>query len=413
MLIISIIKVAAQQPDSLLLELRTLSELEDPVKSGEMMNNLITKYQLKKDKDAETIDRMKGSVAMHYLGTSNYREFDKKIGSMSNPYNRTHYLNMAAVTLMEKKKDLKKAESLAKRTLDLYFLLKDDPKLRPEYIPEDDWGQFIEFAEFFYCDTYAMVLDAMGKYKDALAYQEQAFNSSNGEGSTSSVERYAQLLVLNNHDDKAYRLLLSRAEQGMSNSAMDNLLKEVYLRKNNNNLQAYDSFFASVRTKFILTLKDGLKKKMQNIPAPEFTLMDVDGNAVSLSEFKGKVVVLDFWATWCGPCKASFPSMHKVMQQHPEVKFLFIATREKPEGVRERIKKYIADNKYPFHVLLDKSVPDDPQLFQVLSAYKAHGIPTKIVIDAKGIQRFFSVGFTSDYDVINQMEAMIQIANEQ
>jgi hypothetical protein len=61
---------------------------------------------------------------------------------------------------------------------------------------------------------------------------------------------------------------------------------------------------------------------------------------------------------------------------------------------------------------MDKPVKDNAELFQVMSLYKVEGIPTKIVIDAKGRQRFFSVGFTSDTELINEMEAMLQLADE-
>lgn len=152
---------------------------------------------------------------------------------------------------------------------------------------------------------------------------------------------------------------------------------------------------------------------MKDTVAPAFTLKDLDGKTVSLSDFKGKIVVLDFWATWCAPCKASFPAMKKVQERHPEVKFLFIDTQEKPEGAHERVKKYITANKYPFHVLMDQPSEENPKMFEVLLAYKVDGIPTKFVIDANGRQRFTSVGFTSDTELINEMEAMIQLVAEQ
>ncbi len=104
--------------------------------------------------------------------------------------------------------------------------------------------------------------------------------------------------------------------------------------------------------------------------------------------------------------------MNKMMQRHPDVQFLFIATQERPEGAVERVKKYITSNNYPFHVLMDKPLEARPQMFEALSAYKVEGIPTKVVIDAKGKQRFFSVGFTSDTELINEMEAMIQLVHE-
>ena len=152
---------------------------------------------------------------------------------------------------------------------------------------------------------------------------------------------------------------------------------------------------------------------MQDADAFQFTLQDFEGNAVSLSELRGKIVVLDFWATWCVPCKASFPAMKKMQDRHPEVKFLFINTQEKQEGATERIKDYLSKSQYPFLVLMDQPSAENPEIFSIMSAYKVTGIPTKFIIDANGKQRFFSVGFTSDTELMNELEAMIQLAAEQ
>jgi thiol-disulfide isomerase/thioredoxin len=75
-----------------------------------------------------------------------------------------------------------------------------------------------------------------------------------------------------------------------------------------------------------------LAKELISQPAPAFSLVDLEGNKVSLAELKGKVVILDFWATWCAPCKKSFPAMQKALDKYkadPNVRFLFIDTWER------------------------------------------------------------------------------------
>ena len=404
--------VNAQNKDSLMQEIRSLAKETDPAISLFKMNEMIDKYHLHKAKDAETIDMLKGIVAMDYVEAGKYKEFDRMISSMANKFNQTSYLNMAASSLMKEDKDLKKAESLAKQTLDLYLSIKDDPDARPADFPEADWKRFMKFAFYPYNDTYARALYELGKYKEALHYQEKAFDESPEKGMPASVERFANLLVHNNQSDKAYSLLLEMAKTGKSNEGMNRLLKELYMKKGGSET-AFDAFFTDLQKNVVAALKERLKKKMQDADAFQFTLKDVEGNAVSLSDFRGKIVVIDFWATWCVPCKASFPAMKKMQDRHPEVKFLFINTQEKQEGATERIKDYLSKSQYPFLVLMDQPSAENPEIFSIMSAYKVTGIPTKFIIDANGKQRFFSVGFTSDTELMNELEAMIQLAAEQ
>jgi thiol-disulfide isomerase/thioredoxin len=113
----------------------------------------------------------------------------------------------------------------------------------------------------------------------------------------------------------------------------------------------------------------------------DFTLPDAGDKLVSLSAFRGKMVVLDFWATWCGPCLASFPKMQELVEKYDGKKatFLFVNTWEnsKPETTREKVDKLLKEKKYTFHVLYDYKD-------EVVKQYKIEGIPTKIVIDKNG-----------------------------
>lgn len=137
---------------------------------------------------------------------------------------------------------------------------------------------------------------------------------------------------------------------------------------------------------------------LMNDPAPDFILKDLNGKTVSLADYKGKTLVIDFWATWCSYCRKSFPSTQLLIDKYkrnPKVAFLFIDTRETKENYLDLINKFLTDNNYTFHVALDEKGPDGVQN-KVCKQYVMEGIPTKYIIDGKGVIRYKIVGYDPD-----------------
>ena len=155
--------------------------------------------------------------------------------------------------------------------------------------------------------------------------------------------------------------------------------------------------------------------KTTAIPAPAFSLKDLEGNTVTLKDQKGKVVILDFWATWCGPCIKSFPSMQTAIDRYkddPNVVFLFINTWEQRQDPLDFVRNFMDRKGYDFTVLMDVKEPGSAEKL-VVDSYGVRGIPAKFIIDGKGNIRFSLMGFSgADEAEIAELVAMIEEAKE-
>lgn len=147
--------------------------------------------------------------------------------------------------------------------------------------------------------------------------------------------------------------------------------------------------------------------------APDFTLEDLEGNTTSLSELRGKVVVLDFWATWCVPCIKSFPAMQMAMDNYsddPDVEFLFINTWEQRANPTESVQAFMERRGLTFPVLMDLKNPETNK-HPVLEKYGVKSIPAKFIIDKDGFISYQGTGFKGDNETVaNELISLIEQA---
>ena len=113
-------------------------------------------------------------------------------------------------------------------------------------------------------------------------------------------------------------------------------------------------------------------------PAPDFELKSLDGRTVKLSDFHGKVVVLNFWATWCAPCRASMPRVQKVWQEYkPNGVELYSVDTDDPSPDREsQVSEFLMQNRLTFPVVLDDGTAEH--------AFAVASLPTMLLLDRSG-----------------------------
>ena len=136
-------------------------------------------------------------------------------------------------------------------------------------------------------------------------------------------------------------------------------------------------------------------------PAPDFRLADLDGKEVQLSSLRGNVVVLDFWATWCGPCRVSLPMLEQVAQDvsSPKLRVFAINRQENPDTLREFARR----TNLSLPVLLDPK-------FDAARKYRVSGIPQTVVIGKDGVVKFITVGIAPENE--RRLRQSIRLALE-
>ncbi|MEW6107951.1 MAG: TlpA disulfide reductase family protein [Nitrospirota bacterium] len=140
--------------------------------------------------------------------------------------------------------------------------------------------------------------------------------------------------------------------------------------------------------------------RLENGTAPEFDLKDINGRAFSLSSLRGRVVFLNFWATWCPPCKSEMPLFNRLYMDYKSRGFEIIAVST--DTSINYVKEYLSKNSFDFRILWDGKR-------DVTKKYKVFTLPTTFLIDRKGIivEKFLGEYDWTDPEIRKKIEKLL------
>lgn len=342
-----------------------------------------------------THDLFLAQLAKESLLTDNLKKYRKYQEGMNDPKLLSIIMGKLLVDWAEDDRNAEKIRDTGERYLSE---LEDGKQVRERTV------------RTIFLEKFGSALLKIGEDEKALEYFEQALEGPEPKKSTFLAD-YAIALAKSGDYTKAKNILSTGLQsEEKKREPLLIALKEVFVLEGGD-LERYDAFIGALdRTVYEQVYEEALVKREEHPGiAPDFKLRNLDGQSVSLADLKGKVIVLDFWATWCMPCKASFPGMQMAVEAYeddPDVQFLFVNAFERTDA-KQRVESYMDKQGYPFEVLLDSDNV-------VSDSYGVKVLPTKVVIGPEGTIQFRSTGLEgNDMAVFNHVKAMIEIAGSQ
>ncbi|NLR60294.1 TlpA family protein disulfide reductase [Chitinophaga polysaccharea] len=273
----------------------------------------------------------------------------------------------------------------------------DDAESR--YYSPDQWKEQVLDMAVPSFKGHAALLHTLGNDKTALQWMEKV-KDRKGTSRADFQGLYATLLNNNNHPAAALAVAENAVRNNTATPEVIALVKQAYI-KQHGSAAGFTQYFDSMKSTDVLSAQqEHLRAALIREPAPAFKLERLNGGTAELSKQKGSIVVLDFWATWCSPCKEALPGMQMAADKYKaddKVKFYFIATMETKPDYKAQIKQFLAAKNYRLEVLLDGKNKTTGHLDAAYAAYASalhfSGIPAKMIIDKHGVIRWTSNGY--------------------
>lgn len=245
--------------------------------------------------------------------------------------------------------------------------------------------------------THVSLACATKNYQDGLAVFK--YLSPNGRYGNADLNEMHMKMLKETEDSKAvFPLLEASVKANAVTPAMFAEMKQIYMDQHKGSMEGYEQYLSALIPEHKKAeMRAHVMACMVNYPLIPFTLESAEGGFVSSSDWKDKIVVIDFWATWCRPCIAAFPGMQLLIDQYakdPKVAVYMIGTMQFGDYKGKSVN-YVKSQGYRFHLLHDavsESGEQNKVFRSLVPLFNSSGIPRKIIVK-NGVVRYSSEGY--------------------
>ncbi|WP_442590711.1 TlpA family protein disulfide reductase [Pedobacter sp. AW31-3R] len=382
-----------------------IAKEKDTVQKVAQLEKMLGNSDAHGEEGSENIHRMLFDHYAFVKDTTKALYHASKLNTKNNPYTPQAYKDIAA-KLTENKIAPAAAIAYAERSLAVVDqwpvgIIRYFPEFGyiPSYVPDSTRKNAIVEARSTLLSLKALNYIQLHQPDSALFFANEAIKVAEGrEGLMNS----AQVLTRLGKNEEAFATLWKLLMKNPTDSAILAMSKHIFMKYNSSETD-FLSKVATLEALEIAQLTEKTKALMMHKPGPELSgLVDLDGKQVTAAMMKGKIVILDFWATWCVPCMQEMPYFHKVFEKyrnHKEV--MFMVVNSGANNTIDDARRWLKQNpqyQFPVYFNNDKNIGEKVGFTL---------IPTIAVIDQKGLLQFRTIGFEGE---ILQKKLDVEIA---